>query len=79
MVGGVRQFEIAGFMPGVELNGLELIGAMDFCIGSLNASATLNDYDWVGQSRSFASPMLEDLDGIKVIYLMFVPDGMSAE
>eukprot|EP00957_Ditylum_brightwellii_P011666 881127-Ditylum_brightwellii.AAC.1 len=29
-----KQFEIAGSMPGVELDGLELIGAMDFGFGS---------------------------------------------
>eukprot|EP00957_Ditylum_brightwellii_P070414 5350107-Ditylum_brightwellii.AAC.1 len=63
MVGGSRQFEIARSMPGVELNGLELIGAMDFCIGSSNASATLNDYDYVGQSRSYVSVMIHNDDG----------------
>eukprot|EP00957_Ditylum_brightwellii_P049967 3787665-Ditylum_brightwellii.AAC.1 len=29
-------FEIAGYMPGVELNGLDLIGAMDFGFRSSN-------------------------------------------
>eukprot|EP00957_Ditylum_brightwellii_P157653 11999401-Ditylum_brightwellii.AAC.1 len=52
-----------GSMSGVELNGLELIGAMGFCIGSSNANATLGDYDWVGQSRSFVSVMVHNDDG----------------
>eukprot|EP00957_Ditylum_brightwellii_P093683 7133373-Ditylum_brightwellii.AAC.1 len=63
MVGESGQFEIAGSMPGVELNGLELIGAMDFDIGSSNANATLDDYDWIGQSRSFVSVMIHNNDG----------------
>eukprot|EP00957_Ditylum_brightwellii_P048982 3716702-Ditylum_brightwellii.AAC.1 len=42
---------------------LSLFRAMDFCIGSSNASATLDDYDWVGQSRSIVSVMIHDDDG----------------
>eukprot|EP00957_Ditylum_brightwellii_P091308 6952945-Ditylum_brightwellii.AAC.1 len=47
-------------MSGVELNGLELISAMDFGIGSSNANSTLDDYDWVGQSRNFVSLMIHN-------------------
>eukprot|EP00957_Ditylum_brightwellii_P125157 9541480-Ditylum_brightwellii.AAC.1 len=63
MVGGSRQFEIAGSISGVELNGWELIRAMDFGIGSSNTNATMDNYDWVGQSRSFVSVMIHNDDG----------------
>eukprot|EP00957_Ditylum_brightwellii_P177522 13520885-Ditylum_brightwellii.AAC.1 len=63
MVGGSRQFEIAGSMPGVELSVLELIGTMDFGIGSSNASATLGDYDWISQSRSIVSMKIHNDHG----------------
>eukprot|EP00957_Ditylum_brightwellii_P001448 113187-Ditylum_brightwellii.AAC.1 len=62
MVGGSRQFEIAGPVSGVKLIGLELISAMDFGTGSSNANATLDDYNWVGQSRSFVSVMIHNDD-----------------
>eukprot|EP00957_Ditylum_brightwellii_P073614 5593895-Ditylum_brightwellii.AAC.1 len=63
MVGGSRQFEIAGSMSGVELNELELINAIDFGIGLSNANAMLDDYDWVGQSRSIVNVMIHSDDG----------------
>eukprot|EP00957_Ditylum_brightwellii_P202577 15330774-Ditylum_brightwellii.AAC.1 len=50
-------------MPGVKINGLELIGEMDLGIGSLNTSPTLDDYDWVGQNRSVVSVMIHNDDG----------------
>eukprot|EP00957_Ditylum_brightwellii_P130033 9917781-Ditylum_brightwellii.AAC.1 len=62
MVGGSRQFEIAGSMSGIELNGLELISVIDSSIGSSNPNATLDDSDWVGQSRSFVSVMIHNDD-----------------
>eukprot|EP00957_Ditylum_brightwellii_P026481 2002889-Ditylum_brightwellii.AAC.1 len=60
MVGGSRQFEIAGSMSGDELNGLELISVMALGIGSSNASAIFDDYDWVDQSRNFVSVMIHN-------------------
>eukprot|EP00957_Ditylum_brightwellii_P119968 9155561-Ditylum_brightwellii.AAC.1 len=63
MVGGSRYFEIAGSMPGFQLNRLKPFGSMDFGIRSSNTSATLDDYDWFGQSRSFVCAMIHNDDG----------------
>eukprot|EP00957_Ditylum_brightwellii_P197461 15045128-Ditylum_brightwellii.AAC.1 len=57
-----KHFEIAVSMSGIELNGLKLISAIDVGIGSSNANDTLDDYDWVGQSRSFVSVMIHNDD-----------------
>eukprot|EP00957_Ditylum_brightwellii_P063496 4819945-Ditylum_brightwellii.AAC.1 len=69
-------------MSGIELNGLELLSAMDFGFGSSNASATFDDCEWAGQSAGTANVLIYNGDGstdLEDNLLPFEEGSMSVE